>query len=105
VLIEVSAVAREAGIRYPTALTRSVWEQYVRVPPGVEAQDEAGRLWDILWMLRYGICAAKGDGPTLHYRLHVRNTNGWPKPVTLKCVCAPDDDGTPCLTVMLPEED
>jgi hypothetical protein len=26
VLIDVSAVAREAGIRYPVALTRAVWE-------------------------------------------------------------------------------
>lgn len=27
VLIDVSAVAREAGIRYPVALTRAVWER------------------------------------------------------------------------------
>ncbi len=26
VLIDVSAIAREAGIRYPVALTRAVWE-------------------------------------------------------------------------------
>jgi hypothetical protein len=46
VLIDVSVVAREAGIRYPVPLTRSVWEKCVAVPPGVLCQDEAGRLWD-----------------------------------------------------------
>jgi hypothetical protein len=40
VLIDVSAVAREAGIRYPTALTRAVLERCVAVPPGVLCQDE-----------------------------------------------------------------
>ena len=44
VLIDVSAVAREAGIRYPVALTRAVWQRCVAVPPGVICQDEAGRL-------------------------------------------------------------
>jgi hypothetical protein len=39
VLIDVSAVAREAGIRYPVALTRAVWERCVAVPPGVLFQD------------------------------------------------------------------
>jgi hypothetical protein len=105
VLVDASATAREAGIRYPVALTRAVWDLYVQVPPGVEAQDEAGRLWDILWTLRHGIRAAQGDGPTLHYRLHVRNTNGRPRLVTLRCACGPDDDGSPCLTIMLPDED
>ena len=36
-------------------MTRPVWGQYVEVPEGVSCQDEAGRLWDILWMFR---CAA-----------------------------------------------
>jgi hypothetical protein len=48
VLIDVSAVAREAGIRSPTALTRAAWEKRVAVPPGVLCQDEAGRLWDVV---------------------------------------------------------
>jgi hypothetical protein len=49
VLIDVSTVAREAGITYPVALTSAVWARCVTVPPGVECQDEAGRLWDVLW--------------------------------------------------------
>src|SRR5947199_32657 len=51
VLIDVSATAREAGIRWPVALTRAVWERCVNVPAGVVCQGEAGRLWDVLFLL------------------------------------------------------
>jgi hypothetical protein len=49
VLIDVSPAAREAGIRYPVALTRAAWQRCVKVPRGVPCQDEEGRLWDVLW--------------------------------------------------------
>ena len=48
VLVDVTETAREAGLKYPTALTAAVWAQYVTVPEGVIAQDEQGRLWDII---------------------------------------------------------
>jgi hypothetical protein len=47
VLIDVSPVAREVGLRYPVAFTRAVWERCIAVPPGVLCQDESGRLWDV----------------------------------------------------------
>ena len=105
--IDVSAVAREAGLKFPVFLTRAVWESYVRVPEGVQAQDEKGRLWDIVWMLR---CAARRTGGALMmFKLHVRNDNrrGTPPLVTLKAECGPldIDDPRPSITVMLPEED
>ena len=46
--VEVSKVAEEAGIRFPVFLTRAVYDSFVRVPPGVTGQDEAGRLWDVI---------------------------------------------------------
>lgn len=55
VLVDVTATAKEAGYRWPVALSRTVWAQYVEVPKGVQCQDEAGRLWDILWMGRAAI--------------------------------------------------
>jgi uncharacterized protein DUF6573 len=44
ILIDVSATACEAGIRWPVALTCAAWGRCVSVPPGVECQDEAGTL-------------------------------------------------------------
>ena len=46
--VDVSKTAQEAGIRFPVFLTRAVYDAYVTLPPDVEAQDEAGRLWDIM---------------------------------------------------------
>jgi hypothetical protein len=46
--VEVSKVAEEVGIRFPVFLTRAVYDTFVRVPPGVTGQDEAGRLWDVI---------------------------------------------------------
>jgi hypothetical protein len=106
VLIDVTETAREAGFRIPVAVTRAVWDQYVAVPEGVTCQDEAGRLWDVLFMLRFAIRTGDGGSET-RYRLHVRNDNreGDPPLVELKAVCGPDDDGSPCITVMTPSED
>lgn len=106
VLVDVTETAREAGFRYPVALTRAVWCEYVEVPAGVEGQDETGRLWDILVMLAYAIRGNK-DSSELRFRLHVRNDNreGTPPLVELKALCGPDDDGNPCITVMTLRED
>src|SRR5260370_32314941 len=74
VLIDVSATAREAGIRWPVALTCAVWGRCVRVPAGVLCQDERGRLWDVLWMLA---CAARraAAAAEVRFAVHVRNDN------------------------------
>lgn len=103
ILVDVSSVAREAGIKFPVAMTRSVWCQYVEVPSGVACQDESGRLWDILWMLR---CSARRfTGNEMLYQLYVRNSNARPRRVTLKAVCGPGDTAEPVITIMLPNED
>src|SRR5580700_9602633 len=87
VLIDVTPTAREAGFRWPVALTQAVFERCVRVPDGVACQDEAGRLWDVLWML---LCAIRrsADGRLVTFAVHVRNDNreGTPPLVRLKAV-------------------
>jgi hypothetical protein len=106
VLIDVSPVGREAGVRYPVAVTAAAWERCVAVPPGVVCQDEAGRLWDLLWML---VCAGRrgAGGPEVRFGVHVRNDNrnGTPPLVRLKALCGPGDRGEPVVTVMMPDED
>ena len=51
VLVNVSKVAKEAGIRYHTCVTSAVWEQYIK-PDRTPGQSISGRLWDTLWMFR-----------------------------------------------------
>lgn len=97
----------EAGFKFPVAMTRTVWNQCVAVPEGVIGQDVAGRLWDLLYMLRIVIQRSGQHTDTALMELHVRNDNrqGEPPLVSLKAVCGPGDQGEPVITVMLPEED
>ena len=104
VLVDVSEVAKEAGFRFPVALTSAVWRRYVEIPTGVEAQDEQGRLWDILWMLHIAVKGGNG-GSEIRFSLHVRNDNRAPKMENLKALCGPGDDFEPVITVMMPDED
>ena len=107
VLIDVSDTAREAGNTHATAITAAVHANYVHVPDGVTGQDERGRLWDLVWMLRVTITRHRdAEGDTLLYTVYVRNTDdGTPQPVKLKAICHPGDSGEPVVTVLLPDED
>ena len=107
VQVEVSKVAAEAGIRFPVFLTRTVYDAFVTVPPGVTAQDEAGRLWDIVWMTRFAIMRARPAVNRLPVALYVRNDNRAARLVKLIATCGPldIDDPQPAITVMMPGED
>lgn len=104
VLVDVSKTAEEAGIKYPTALSSAVWGKYVEVPRSVSWQDEAGRLWDIVFLLSLAIRQSSGRSE-IQFTVHVHNDRRGPQPVELKAVCGPGDDAEPVITVMLPEED
>jgi hypothetical protein len=119
--VDVSKVAAEAGIRFPVFITRGVYEQCVAVPPGVTGQDEAGRLWDVLWMLRFAIIRSQPGTTRLIVALYIRNSDSHPaRPGRAAPPSVPSarltkliatagavdvDDPAPAITVMLPDED
>ena len=106
--VEVTKSARKAEIRFPVFLTRTVFDAYVAVPEGVSGQDEAGRLWDIVWMLRFAIRKAAAQRLVrVPFALYVRNDNRRPKLVKLVATCgALDvDNSQTAITVMMPDED
>lgn len=104
VLVDVTKMADEAGISCPVALTRAVFERYVAVPESAPWQDETGRLWDVLWMLRHAVLTETGSERL--FKVYVQtNDHRAPRLVTLKAVCGPGDNGEPVITVMLPEEE
>jgi hypothetical protein len=113
VQVDVTKTAKEAGISIPVFLTRTVFDAYVAVPDGVECQDEAGRLWDIVWMLRFAILRSRSHTKAgaactrVPVALYVRNDNRKAKLVKLIAQCGPldIDDPQPAITVMLPDED
>ena len=106
--IEVTKTAEEAGIRFPVFITRGVYEQCVAVPPGVTGQDEAGRLWDVVWMLRFAIIRSQPGTSRLTVALYVRNSETRPPRLTklIATAGAVDiDDPAPAITILLPDED
>ena len=105
--VDVSTTAQEAGIRFPFYITRAVFDAYVTVPPDVSGQDEAGRLWDMVWMTRFAIIRARPGVSRLPVALYVRNDNQRSRLVKLVAVCGPRDfdDPAPAITLMLPDED
>lgn len=120
VLVDVSKLACEAGIKFPTAVTSAVFHEYVETPPELKGlQDDTGRLWDIVWMLSFAIRSGRIEGAqgTFEVIIAKPDKGDWQsneKPhegdrekrlVTLKAVCGPSDDGSACITVMRPEED
>ncbi len=108
VQVEVTKTAHEAGISFPVFLTRGVFELCVAIPPGVSCQDEAGRLWDVVWMLRFAILRARPGVQRIPVALYVRNSETErPRLVKLIATCGPldIDDPKPAITVMLPDED
>src|ERR1039457_2692179 len=75
VQVDATKTAQEAGIKFPVFLTRGVFDAYVAVPEGVTGQDEAGRLWYIIWMTRFAILRSHGHTDRLPVALYVRNDN------------------------------
>jgi hypothetical protein len=105
VLIDITKAAREAGIKHPTAMTSAAWHSCVEVPDGVTWNDEQGRLWDVLNVMRFTMQASKG-GDRIDFQVAVQTTDAKHKTVHLYALCHPGDDGhSPVITVMLPGED
>ncbi len=107
VQVDVSKVAAEAGFRLPVFLTRTVFDAYVTVPPDVSGQDEAGRLWDLVWMLRFALIRTHHGKDRIPVALYVRNDNQRSRLIKLIATCGPldIDDPQPAITVMMPDED
>lgn len=112
-LIEVPEdLAREAGFRVPVALTAAAWEDCVAWSEEDNSrkdtvQDEAGRLWDVLWMTRAEIRRHSG-GRTMTVELYrvPRDGRGTrPRRTQLLVLSGPGDNGEHVITISLPHED
>jgi hypothetical protein len=73
----------------------------------VTGQDEAGRLWDIVWMTRFAIGKSQAGQTRLPVALYVRNDNQRARLIKLIATCGPldIDDPQPAITIMMPDED
>ena len=110
VLVDVTDTAREAGFRFPVAMTRAAWEDTVawseaddKRKPGFTGQDESGRLWDVVYMAAMASRRATPGTDRLTYgivRVPREGRGMRPKPVHLTLVIGPGDTAAPVFTIM-----
>jgi len=114
VLIDATELAREAGFRYPVALTAAVWAECVAWEQEDSRrqihQDVTGRLWDVLWMASVAIRALgkASQSSRLPFRLLVVPRDGKSRrvrEVELHVHIGPGDQAEPVMTIMMPGED
>lgn len=110
----IPAMVAEAGFTVPLAITATAWAEYVwPIEDGARAkwlsergQDIEGRLWDVLYMLCHAIRRGAGaNDDTLTFPLYCVRTSRVPTLGRLKSVCGADDHGSPCITIMLCDEE
>ena len=112
VLIDVTDTAREAGFRWPVAISGGVWADCVAWSAMDSAkqtpQDESGRLWDVVFMAAYAARTQTGGGAQLLYDLSRVPRDGEARQAvitTLKLIVGPGDGGEAVVTILSPDED
>jgi len=107
VLIDVTDLSREAGFKWPVAVSDHLYTEYLvpALPLLAEGQSLTGRLWDVLMILRHAISSSKDESYLRFTVLFAMAPGTAPVPIELVSVAGPADDGSPCLTIMLPEDD
>ena len=111
-LINAGSMAREAGFKWPVALTHGAWCDCVTWSDSDTQkqthQDESGRLWDVLFMASHAIRSASATGDQRSFSLCRVPRDGQAQSaeeVTLKLIAGPGDQGEPVITILLPNED
>ena len=111
VLVDAGPTAKEVGFKLQVALTSAVWSDCVAWTDSdsrkMPFQDQSGRLYDVLFMAAFAIRTSADSGGRLLYELYRVPRDGYSteaKPVTLKLIIGPGDQGEPVLTILLPEE-
>lgn len=114
VLIEAQDPQGKRLFKWPVAYTAATYAQCIQWTEedtrrrGVH-QDQAGREWDVLWMLSMAVKSGQLEGNGGLFGLYVVSREAGqsksPRLVQLRAVCGPGDHGEPVLTVMLPHED
>ena len=112
VLIDPGSMAREAGFKWPVAITADAWAECVVWADDDSRQqvhqDQSGRLWDVLYMASHAIRTSKDSGDRIMFQLYRVPRDGQSMEaelITLRLIVGPGDSGEPVITILLPHED
>ncbi len=91
--------AKEAGIKYPVAVTTNLYHTHINPDPMPKGQDEKGRLWDILNVFKLTAKNAKDSFMAFTVKFSGKNVTIW-----AVCEASSPTDPSPCISIMLPED-
>ena len=100
VLVDVSKMGKEAGFKFPIAITEALNNL---VDYNKNGQSFDGRMWDIFTMLKYGIKQAKQKDRVYFTVLMVGGSRK--KKHALKALIHGGDNREPVITIMFEDED
>lgn len=112
-LYTLQAAGRE-DLTLSVCTTNTVFTNYIALTSAAKdmQNDIDGRAWDVLWMMRgafrRAFTALKQNGTTVEsglFELYVVSKRRQATRTVLKMVLGPDDEGKPCITIMMPNED
>lgn len=106
VLVDISELAREAGFKFPVAVTQGVWG-VLNPSKELEAEGQSwkGRAWDMLTILRLAIRGSSRTDEVCFAPLFIMEPGQKATPCSMRGKCGPDDQGEPVITLMLPNDD
>lgn len=103
---ETAALVKEAGFKFPIAMTAAAFNDTVAPIDGTPlpaGQDIKGRLWDVLMVLRFAIRVSK-EPDRIFFKVRVFDGKRH-RDVKLWAHCGPGDEMEPVITIMLQGED
>lgn len=107
VLVDISDYGSEMGLKYPSAVTNTLYEKYLNADNILKeyGQSTKGRILDMLTMFVLAVKNAKTDTDTIIFKTIFFNRDLQEELVKIKCIIGPGDDPKPVFTFMFPEED
>ena len=103
VLVDISSLAKEAGFKFPVAVTCGVYE--LLNDTHQSGQSFEGRAWDLLMVLHFEIKRSKNTDTVYFAPYFNAEHHSQPKPYKLWSKCGPGDNSEPSITIMLITED
>lgn len=104
-LVDVTDAAKEAGWRFPVAVTDAVWQGAVAVPQGLEGvQHERARLWDVLWMASLAARRSPDGSTRLPFKVSVLTRDQLHQTLSLLADVGPGDGWEPVITIGFPSD-
>ena len=108
VLVDVSEMAKEAGFRFPVAITQDLHATIT--PNDTEksyGQSYDGRLWDVLWMAI--VAGRQSEASRIHYNMILAEgkldaSRLKQRTLTLLADVGPGDHGEPVITIGFPSD-